>query len=482
MTYPLFPYQRELYEEVRAVYRHGARSVCVVLPTGGGKTRVCSEFIIQALRKGLDGPAVWVTHTVDLVDQARKALVAYGVPSESIGIIAGGSRIQYDKPVQVAIAASLIAIVAKGGLLPKSRLIVADEAHHFLADSWLPLLTGMRAPGGFVLLPTATPERSDGRPMGDIADAMVVGPSVKRLTAIKRLVPCLTIDPTGPASRHLAAEPLDAYQRHGAGRLAIVYGSSVPFLETEALKFSAEGIPATVIHAKTPRDKRRALLTAFENQTAEPLRREGYPDPAPKALMSAGTLVEGVDVPPVGCVILTQLHHHAGSYLQRGGRGLRACEGKEELTLVDLCGNREVHGNLEDAREYSLSGTAIRRASVDSDPTEQVCKSCGCVVERWAILNNRRRCPHCGELGRELTPIEVRERELEEAGRVAKVSSKAKTFLFFLRQAQQAGHDRGRAVHRYTSRYGDPPWGDREVWSQVKSAWEATRPPSQPTG
>jgi DNA repair protein RadD len=483
-AFPLFPDQRDVYESVREVYRKGARAVCLVCPTGFGKTRVCAEFVLRALAKGIEGPIVWVTHTTDLVDQARKALIKYGVPSDKIGTIAGGSTLRLDQPIQIAIMAKLLAIVAKGGALPKSRLIVADEAHHFVADTWKPLLKEMREPGGFVLLPTATPERADGRPLGDIADCMVVGPSVRRLTLLGRLVPCLTIDPKGHPSRHLAAEPLDAYLAHAKGRPGFMFGSRVEFLETEAAKFNAEGVAASVIHAKTSKEHRRALLDAFNLQSAAPLQRAGFSDLAPRVLMGVGTLAEGLDAPIASCVILTQLHKHPSQYLQKGGRGLRICPPeliaqtglapKENLVLIDLCGNREAHGNLDDEREYSLDGRPIRRSADPSETTEKVCGKCGAVVERWAMKDKRKMCPECGALGREMTAIEVRERELEEAGRIAKPSAKARTFLWYLHEAARAGHRRGRAVRRYVARFGEPP--PREVWAVARPAWEAGIP------
>jgi DNA repair protein RadD len=480
---PLFPYQRDDYELVRREYARGARKILFVGPTGYGKGRFLTEFIINALRKGLDGPAVWVTHTTDLAEQARKALIQYGVPPEAIGLIVGGKRLHYDRPVQVAIAAKLLAVVARGGLLPKSRLVLLDEGHHFVADKWGAIARELMADGGFTLLLTATPERPDGRPMGDMAEAMVVGASVRRLQALKRLVPCLTIDPRGPSSRHLAAEPVDAYLKHAPGRMGILYGSSIEFVEGEARKFTEAGVPAAVVHHRTPDEKRSAIRESFSIQSEAPLRGAGFTDPVPRVLCDVGTMVEGSDVPPVSCIMLTQLHTHAGQYIQRGGRGLRwsddaelyertGLEPKCDLVLIDLTGNREQHGNLDDDREYSLEGKAIRRVGAGSDPTEMVCSKCGCVVERWNVVEKRKACPHCGALGREMTTIEVRERELEEAGRIASVPSKAKTFLFYLDEAKRNGHQRGFAIHRYKPRYGSLPWDDRDVWPHVKQAWE----------
>jgi hypothetical protein len=60
-------------------------------------------------------------------------------------------------------------------------LLVVDEAHHAVAGTWSEIIEG--APGARILGCTATPERLDGKGLGDIFDSLIIGPSVSELIA-----------------------------------------------------------------------------------------------------------------------------------------------------------------------------------------------------------------------------------------------------------------------------------------------------------
>ena len=47
----LRPYQNDLIEKARNAYRHGARSPCIVLPCGGGKSVIVADIAKSATEK-----------------------------------------------------------------------------------------------------------------------------------------------------------------------------------------------------------------------------------------------------------------------------------------------------------------------------------------------------------------------------------------------------------------------------------------------
>ena len=82
---PLRVYQREALDRLKASYRAGKRRPCVVLPTGGGKTRIAVEVATGALAKG--GHVLTLAHRTELIDHMADRLRAEGV--DRVGVIAG---------------------------------------------------------------------------------------------------------------------------------------------------------------------------------------------------------------------------------------------------------------------------------------------------------------------------------------------------------------------------------------------------------
>jgi superfamily II DNA or RNA helicase len=134
-----------------------APSVGLVLPTGAGKTRTALRIVLAKLREAptSDAPALWVTHRKNLREQAYRELQK---------LIASGEC----APGDLALAARIkfIMVQALEGQLKAQApvLIVIDEAHHAAADSYQPAFAQL--PPAPLLLLTATPNRTDGLPIG----------------------------------------------------------------------------------------------------------------------------------------------------------------------------------------------------------------------------------------------------------------------------------------------------------------------------
>ena len=179
----LRPYQLEAIARVRLAMQQGRRRVCLVMPTGSGKTRTCGE--IARLTVERKGRVLWLAHRAELVDQACGALEALGL---TVGAMCSGAVYPPNPyaPVQVASVQTLLA----RGALPAADVIVADEAHHFAAaaESWAALLSAY--PGALIVGPTATPDRGDGCGLHGCFDEIVIGATVQELTDAGHLVPC----------------------------------------------------------------------------------------------------------------------------------------------------------------------------------------------------------------------------------------------------------------------------------------------------
>jgi hypothetical protein len=233
-------------------------------------------------------------------------------------------------------------------------LVVIDETHHYLASEWRAVLerAGRRARMvGF----TATPQRSDGKAMGDVFETLVDVVSYSALLEAGHIVPCRVLTTPYPLDGALALHSVDAYQRYANGTAALVFERDVKAARASLAAFAAAGIPAELIVASTTREQREA---AFARLRAGKTR----------ALINVFVLTEGVDLPCVETIILARACEHAGTYVQIVGRSLRAAPGKTSALLIDLAGASYLHGEPTADRAYSLAGRPISETGAPRVP------------------------------------------------------------------------------------------------------------------
>lgn len=409
----LRPYQEDAVAAIRRAFGERRRRVLFVLPTGGGKTTIFSHITHSVAGRGKR--VCVLVHRQELVDQVSGALAAVGVAH---GIIAGG-RPETDEPVQVASVASL------GRRLDRVQafdLLVPDEAHHAVAGSWRAILDAM--PRAFVLGVTATPERLDGRGLGDAFDVMVQGPTVADLMAAGFLVPATVYAPAEPvdlssirtergdyapgalaeamSSGSLVGNAVEHYGRLSKGVPAIAFCAGIEHSRMVASRFIAAGFRAAHVDGTTDRDERRAMIAALGSGGLD-------------VLTNAGLISEGVDVPTVGAAILLRPTQSLGLYLQQVGRALRTAPGKTRALILDHAGNSLRHGLPDEVREWSLAAKPRRSREPARAVGPRRCPECDAVNPTEALV-----CEVCGaELRRSAEEVREIEARLIEAERVA---------------------------------------------------------------
>lgn len=363
----LRPYQTEALDSVSNHWRNGARSVLLVAPTGSGKTTIGAEAIRRATARGKK--CLWLAHRRELITQAYERLVSEEI---SCGVImADDKRANPEAPVQVCSVDTLTA----RGTRPEATLLVWDEAHHCAAATWKELIKSYSDSWHLGL--TATPERGDGSPLGDIFDQMVVGASVKQLVSDGFLVPSQLLIPTVATSRRLvngelAMSPIEAFRQYASGQRTVIYCQFVKHAHDYARQFNDAGISAAAIDGAMSQQERDEKLNAFAAGQI-------------KVILNVYVLTEGWDVPSTTCCIIARNIGHAGMFLQMAGRVLRPAAGKDVATIVDLKGSTLEFGLPESDRKYSLHGKAI------STPKEKlsVCQGCG-------LAEPENPCERCG--------------------------------------------------------------------------------------
>lgn len=445
---PGYAHQLRTVGETRRCYVEGARRICVVVPTGGGKTWIGSSIVDGGIRKGRR--VLWLAHREELVDQAAASLSRLGVEH---GIVKAGRAGNPTAPIQVA---SVQTLTARPHEMPPSDLIVADEAHHAVASTWRALLGRYPSPE-LVLGLTATPERGDRQPLGEssggIFQRMVAVTSVAELQRTLRpdghpiLVPCRVVGPKA-YQRELFRDPVqglfDFARNRTTGRLrpTILFASSVEDAQQIARDACARGIRAASVDGKLSSDLRKARLAGFASGELE-------------LLTNVMVLTEGFDVPGTEVCAIARGCAAASTFLQMIGRALRSSPstGKRDALLIDYRGISHVHGLVESERTFSLDGKAI---ALSEKPSLKQCAACG------AVFAPVPQCPACGAasaMPRAPQRVKRTEATAITSATVVPIEQKRAAFEAMCRMARERGWKPKAVGVRFKERFGHwPTW------------------------
>lgn len=347
------------------VAKSHAQRVVLVSPTGSGKSVMGREWVRRRVAEGKR--VLMVAHRIELLTQFASHAAKVGLTAS---IIAPGFPSDPYAPVQCA---SLDTLVARGSV-PQADAVLWDECHHAAAETWTPVITQALSEAKVLGL-TATPQRSDGKPLGDIFGDMVVAANYSELLAAGHIVRCRVFRPETYLGSDFAQDPVDAYAAHGFGARGFVFCRSVKDSRELADRFTAAGIPAANIDGKMSQVKREGVLDRFKSGDL-------------RLITNVFVLTEGFDVPDATVCLLARGAGHAGTYLQMVGRVLRPSPGKDSAIFIDLPGVSHEHGLPTADREYGLSGRAIRTTG----ESLRNCPHCGCTNRSVARV-----CIECGE-------------------------------------------------------------------------------------
>lgn len=375
MTQILRDYQSRAERQTCTQWEAGHRSVCLVCPTGGGKTTIGAALCAGYRR------VVWVAHRKELIQQAVARLQEFGY---RVGAICPGMRDDAGAPIQVGTIQTLLA----RGIRPEADLVVLDECHHYAPGSehWSTFVNAYS--DARIVGLTATPERRDGSTLGDVFQALVVAASYSELLAAGHLAQCVVYaPPPDKASSGWSIDPVTAYQKFASGTLAFAFFDRVARATEWERAFCLAGIPARTIDGKTSASDRDSILASFAQG-------------ATHVACNVATMTEGVDIPAAATCILARCPDHASTFLQMVGRVLRPHPSKPHALLLDIVDATSRHGYPTEDREYSLTGKAITRAS------KSLVRRCAECMAMFPISLGA--CPLCGWVPPVPKPADVR--------------------------------------------------------------------------
>tara|TARA_Y100001973_G_C5198248_1_gene335803 strand:- start:455 stop:2152 length:1698 start_codon:yes stop_codon:yes gene_type:complete len=382
-------YQNDSINNIRSAISSGSKAPLLVLPTGAGKTVIFSEIAKRCIKN--DANVLVLVHRRELIKQASNKLKNIGVDH---GIIAAKFP-ESNHNVQVASVQTLIRR-KNNPFVP--QLIIIDEAHHVAAgNTWSKILD--RFPQAIRIGCTATPERLDGKGLGECFSELVIGTKIPELVEKGYLAPHIVfaapndLDLTkvrtiagdyDPKELELRTEQADIvgdavemYRKHADGKPAIAFCISVKHAVATAKTFNEAGYKAAVIEGSMKTQDRDDVLEGLANGSIQ-------------VLCSCNVVSEGTDIPNVEVGILLRKTKSTGMYMQQVGRILRPLPNKVAIVL-DHVGNTEEHGFVDEHREWSLDSKKRSKRGLTA-PAVQTCPVC------FATFRPARVCPVCGHV------------------------------------------------------------------------------------
>jgi len=382
-------YQESAVQAVRDSFRAGHKNTLLVSPTGSGKTVIFSYIAAGMARN--NKRILIVAHRRELLKQISNALKRVGVAH---AVMTGGYR---GVPTANVVVASVFTLVKRIKGIEPFDLIIGDEAHHFTPDSsWGKVVMGF--PRARVLGVTATPERLDGKGLGQMFSDMVMGPTVAELTAQGFLSHAVVYAPSAPdlggvgtrMGDYVQKQLEDAmdkavitgsavkhYAKYAPGKKAIAFCVSVKHAKNLAKEFRDAGFAASHIDGGMKENERDSVLKAFEEGRV-------------RVLTSCDLVSEGFDLPSVEVAILLRPTKSLGLYLQQCGRAIRPHPDKERTIILDHAGNTARHGFIDDDREWTLADGFVQgRGKGDKAETVRTCTAC------FAMHKPSPTCPVC---------------------------------------------------------------------------------------
>ena len=379
----------------------------LTLPTGAGKTVIFSEITKLA---GLKGANVLIlVHRKELIDQAGDKLTKADV---KYGIIAAGHK-ESKNNVQIA---SVQTLINRLNNPDRFDLIIIDEAHHAVANSWQKIFKYFNK--AIKLGVTATPMRMTGAGLGEIFDNLIVGSTIPELVEQKYLAEHEVYAPPnklnldkirtirGDYSKKEVEDELDKvdivgdavenYRRLGQNKPAIAFCISVKHGQYVTNKFKEAGYTAELITGSMKSDDRKTLIDNFKDRKVQ-------------ILVSIDVVSEGFDVEGCYVAVLLRPTKSEGLYIQQVGRVLRPEPNKVAIVL-DHVGNTKRHGFVDDVREFDLHQKAKTKRKGELAPAVETCEQC------FAVYRPQPICPVCGH------KKEIKKREITyEDGELVKM-------------------------------------------------------------
>ncbi|MCF8055942.1 MAG: DUF3427 domain-containing protein [Desulfocapsa sp.] len=367
-----YPYQQEILDKLEAERTlHNRTKNLVVAATGTGKTVIAAFDFKKSVSNPNQSRFLFVAHREEILTQSR-AVFRNILRDQNFGELWVGNQTpnhleQLFVSVQTFHARKLWKQVDPDFY----DYIIIDEFHHAAASSYQEL-TDYFTPKILLGL-TATPERADGLDILKYFDHHVSA-EIRLPDAINRklLSPFQYFCLTDQVDYSKVTWRRGGYDRNELEKLLItgddirakliiekatellldisqtrgicfcVSREHANYMARQFVKFQ---IPAMALTADTPDEIRRQAILKLRNQEVN-------------FICVVDLFNEGIDIPEIDTVLFLRPTESLTVFLQQLGRGLRLCEGKDYLTVLDFIGRAHQKFNFEIRFRALLGQTA----------------------------------------------------------------------------------------------------------------------------
>ncbi|KAI5290996.1 hypothetical protein KEM54_006748 [Ascosphaera aggregata] len=351
-------YQEECIQAVLSSIAKGRRRLGVSLATGSGKTVIFTQLIDRIPSRSNDAnQALILVHRKELVEQAAKhCMRAY--PNKTIEIEMGNNHASGVADITIASVKSMLSKDRMKKFDPsRFKLVLVDEAHHIVAQSYREVLdyfglTDVSPDCPVLVGVSATFSRFDGLKLGALIDYIVYHKDYidmikdkwladATFTTIKSYADLSKVGKASNGDFNVAELSIAVntktindiivrswLSRASNRRSTLVFGVDIEHVQSLTEAFRSHGIDARYITSKSSKEMRTKELDAFRNFE--------YP-----VLVNCGLFTEGTDIPNIDCVILARPTRSKNLLIQMIGRGLRLYAGKKDCHILDIVGSLE---------------------------------------------------------------------------------------------------------------------------------------------
>lgn len=406
--FELRPYQQLGNAALRRHLAKGQTSVCMVSPTGSGKTAMITDILQDG------GKQMLLTHRRILLEQTAKVMTEEGI---DFGIRAAGHGTNFKAPIQLALVNSEHRMAHKSKKWPRHNpdIIHVDERHAMCGNMTRTVELNYMAHGASSIGWTATPNE-----LGGICDKIIQVVTVPELIASNHLMQPLVFGPDMPdmkrvekvkrqANGDFSKVGLDkfwtpsaifgrvlthykALSRDGCGTVLFAQGVKESLWFAERL--TEQGVKAAHIDGtnvwvdnefyKSDPKKRAEVFARVESGEI-------------KVLCNRFVLREGFNLPKIGHCILACIFGSRSSYVQSVGRVLRPYPGRTHAIIVDHGGNWLLHPAIDSVAPWEamesqriLAQDRVEKLRDRKIPEPIACPKCFCVRATGDT------CPQCG--------------------------------------------------------------------------------------
>lgn len=405
-----WPHQTQAGVDIAHAVECGARNICLTSPTGGGKT----QMILDQIHPFPGDISVYTDRRM-LLSQIAEDLDSEGI---EYGIRAAGHKPALLRRVQLSMMQTegSRSLGEDGREVHSSGLVVIDEAHKMAGDTMIALDNEhlRLIPDRIKIGTTATPLG-----IGHFYDHIIVAGTNRELRKCGALIPADHKGPDEPDTKWIGKVAVDggecgianAKRTQYAHR---VFGRVLDFIPV----YNPEGLPGILFAPGVEQSK----------WFAQELTRHGYPsahldgneiwvdgheieadddnrkmlaersqDGDLKYVCNRFVLREGINWPWIYHGIFATVFGSLTSYIQAGGRLLRAHPTMDHCIIQDHGGNWWRHGSLNSDREWDLEyndriaqGIRKERLQNKQEPEPIVCPKC------HTCRLSGPECPACG--------------------------------------------------------------------------------------